>query len=459
MMAGELPEALAPVAEALTVMARLAGITAWSVALSAPEMDSRDQATLLVSRAAEPLASHDEIIATARRAVESTTGPGLGGAVTGPLVAWPWSSWRRAGAFVIAAPPERAASVEGIGAWLAPAIARAEAGGLLGAGDAHLAVAPSGTILAASPTAAARLGLPPAPLAGRPVGEVLAAAAPALRTDIAPLLAGEQVLTRLSVGADEVLLRAEPHPTLPPGGALVTLAPAPLRASSIRRRDRFVAAVRHEIRAPLTVLRGVLAILEEEPDMRPLDREEFIRSLRRESGRVVTFVEDILTLARLDSGRGLYRRDLVDLAAVTREVCGRLEAAVSPRGVRLETRIAGEAFGLLAEPDLVNQLVRSLIGHALKASRPGQLVEVELSRVEGDIALVVREGASAGPDDDEGSPFVTFRRSTSEGKYLPGVAIGLPLAKRIADAHGWSLRARDLPDGRAELALRAAADA
>lgn len=299
--------------------------------------------------------------------------------------------------------------------------------------------------------AAAALGVTASEAVGRDLDELTPAA---ITTRLAAIEPAEIIRLRVERAdgrGDEVLTaRREPEPD---ATVVATLSPAARSAGRAARLDQLVAALRHELRTPLTVLRGVSSMLEEEPDMDLTDRVGFLRSLRRETQRVIVLVEDLLTLARLDSGAPLTRRGPVDLAAWADDLVAEAEPWCAAQGVALRRELAAAA-AIDADRALLDQLGRSVLGHVLRDATAGLAIT----------ARVVADGAEArfeldddGPEpagDHADGPFTAFKRSTSAGKHAPGVGVGLHLAKKIADAHGFELRV-ERRDGLNRIVLRA----
>lgn len=444
---------IGPALEALALMAELAQGAAWLVEY--PKGDTAPP-TIFPLGSGDPAASRlsqDEISDRATQALSR-----LGRAATPLAAAYdgvvtvPFDLPQARGAVVVAlgasAGPDHA---ERLGAWLAAELARLgapEASDLAGAEVVR--TDPTGTVVAATRGAGALLvrGEVGGPgLVGAPIDEVLARLVPGLEASVARVAPGEIMRLWLSpaVGAD-LALTAE-RLSASGGAIVVTACPAATCSDDARLRDRLIAAIRHEIRAPLTVLRGVVSVLEEEPDMDVRDRLEFVRSLRRETTRVISFVEDLLTLARLTAGRGLYRAEAVDLAESARDAVQRLLRVPEAKGLDVEVIVEGASAVVEGEPELVRQMLRSILGHALRAAPRGARATLRVSGGADGIRVTLRDDGPPTAEEESAATLVAFRRSTSDGKYLPGAAIGMLIAKKIADAHGWGMSARRSDDG------------
>ncbi|MEU9022205.1 HAMP domain-containing sensor histidine kinase [Actinomadura sp. NPDC048394] len=215
-----------------------------------------------------------------------------------------------------------------------------------------------------------------------------------------------------------------------------------LERSTVHRR-RFIADASHELRTPLTGLRAQIELALADPaDPELVDT---LRRSLRDSERLHRIVDDLLALARLESGV-TPDREPVDLAAL-------VEAEVARRTAPVRVHAKAEP-GLTVEANRfeVTRLLLNLLDNAERHANG--LVEVE-ARQEGDSAIVeVRDDGPGIPHADRDRVFERFTRldaarSRSEG----GSGLGLALARQIAAVHGGTLRAADGALG-ARLVLR-----
>ena len=362
----------APALEGLALMTELAHGSAWSV-----EFRGGDVAGTVTPLGREdaraPRLSQDEIVARAAQARDPMSAHAAPRrAASDGVIAVPIGVSGDARVIVAAfgdgSPPDRAARVE---AWLVAEIARLAAPDARSlCGSEIVRTDAGGNVLATTGGAGALLtpGDAASSLVGAPIDDVLARLVPGLEASVARVAPGEIMRLWLSPPDGEDLALTAERLAAEAGAIIVTARPARICAEDARRRDRLIAAIRHEIRAPLTVLRGVVSVLEEEPDMEARDRLEFVRSLRRETTRVISFVEDLLTLARLTTGRGLYRAEPVDLAQVARDIVQRLLKVPESAGLAVEVAVEGAPAVVEGEPELVHQLLRCILGHALRAA-------------------------------------------------------------------------------------------
>jgi signal transduction histidine kinase len=212
------------------------------------------------------------------------------------------------------------------------------------------------------------------------------------------------------------------------------------------RQRQFVSDASHELRSPLTAVRGQLEVLarNESPDAAEVRRVEAVTLA--ELGRVERLVESLLALARLDEGQGPALRQL-DAAAFLRE----LTAAAPGGAVATGELVEGT---LEADPDLLARVVRNLLENASRHAGSGGRVELSSGATDGKLVIRVDDsGPGIAPAERE-RVFGRFHRSDSaRDRGSGGSGLGLAISREIATAHGGRVWAEESPLGGARLCL------
>jgi signal transduction histidine kinase len=207
-------------------------------------------------------------------------------------------------------------------------------------------------------------------------------------------------------------------------------------------QQRFVADASHELRAPLTVIRGNLDLLERARDIPPQEQAEIVGAARAEVERMSRLVADLLSLARADSGMRLERAE-VELDSVVLEIYQQL-LANSPH-VRLSLSHL-EPLLVLGDRDRLRQLVLILADNAVRYTPAGGSVTLSLHS-KGTRAVFAVADTGIGIDaEDLPRVFGRFYRSERAREMDPGgTGLGLAIARWIADDHGGELDLRSTP--------------
>ena len=250
---------------------------------------------------------------------------------------------------------------------------------------------------------------------------------------------------RRVAAATRALAADESHDPLPTGGTteLAQLAEAfnqmteQLAASRQAERD-FLLSVSHELKTPLTAIRGYSEGLADGA----FEAGEAARIISLEAGRLERLVRDLLDLARMNRSEFSVQREPVDLAEVAREAVRRQEAAAQEFGVALTAE--GDETWVDADADRVLQVVSNLVENALRETPAGGTVTV---RAEPSRLLVADTGPGI-PPADVPHAFERFYLYDRADKARPlGSGLGLAIVKQLATAMGGDVSVRSSAAG------------
>lgn len=205
---------------------------------------------------------------------------------------------------------------------------------------------------------------------------------------------------------------------------------------AFQAQRRFVADASHELRSPLTVLKGDIDVALR----RERSAEEYRRALessREEVDRMSALAANLLTLARADAGLPPDQLRPVDLAEVARRAVAGSRGAASQGG--LELRLESSPSPARGDEGLLERAVGNLVENAVRYSPPGAHIEVRCGSA-GGVARVEVEDTGPGVAPEHASHlFDRFYRGDPARSRDAGAGLGLPIARAIAEAHGGSL--------------------
>lgn len=220
------------------------------------------------------------------------------------------------------------------------------------------------------------------------------------------------------------------------------------------RRARFASAVTHELRTPLTTFRMYSEMLADGMVQDPGARQEYLTTLQRESERLARVVENVLAWSRLEEGRFTARRVPHAVGALLDRLAPVLQRRASEAGMTLVVRAddAARATTIATDEDAVGQILFNLVDNAAKYARGAADAKVELSAaVDGErVAFAVRDHGPGVPAAHRHRIFAPFDRGAVavSSNEVPGVGLGLALARGLARDLGGDLRlADDVVDG------------
>jgi signal transduction histidine kinase len=228
---------------------------------------------------------------------------------------------------------------------------------------------------------------------------------------------------------------------------------ADLRAANARleavdqSRRRFFADVSHELRTPLTVILGECDLALRSTS-RGGDPGPVFATIKKRAQRLKLRVEDLLRVARSESGEIAFDKRPLGLALVLSEAVDNMASEAARRRVGLTLDPGTRDVECLADREWIRQTVESLIDNALRHAAGLSRVEVALAAEPGPVGRITVTDDGPGFDASEAELFERFRRGKSAGPDETGFGIGLALARWIVEQHGGTIRLGAGPDGR-----------
>jgi PAS domain S-box-containing protein len=255
-------------------------------------------------------------------------------------------------------------------------------------------------------------GVPPRELS-------LAAAGGAVRVDLA---------ARFVRGPDGKVLQA-----------ICVLRDASARRRAEAARGELVSTLSHELRSPLTSVKGFTSTLLHRWD-RFTDKQKrhMLETIDADADRVTRLIKELLDVSRIDAGRLELHRQLIDLQRVTRDVIGRFELQADGHQFLIEFPAGFPE--VYADRDKVEQVLTNLVENAVKYSEGGT-VTVSGEVVDGAVEVAVRDQGVGIPADQLTLIFTKFYRRAGHGAPT-GTGLGLFITRGLVEAHGGRIWAR-----------------
>ena len=206
-------------------------------------------------------------------------------------------------------------------------------------------------------------------------------------------------------------------------------------AGTEKEQQQFIADVSHELRTPLTVLRGTLEVALEE-DRSPEEYREAIGNALLEIRHLARISQNILFLARGESGRVTLSFSNQDLARFVAEVTRELQPAAGDHDLDLSVDVPERPVIAFVDPGRMQQVLHNLIENAMRYTPPGGSVRVRLSTTRDEARIEVSDTGVGIPEKD--LPFVFerfFRSDRARRAYTGGSGLGLSIVRWIVEAH------------------------
>lgn len=208
---------------------------------------------------------------------------------------------------------------------------------------------------------------------------------------------------------------------------------------AIRVRDEFLSMASHELKTPLTTLKGVTHLLSRHLSQSNLDHVRLVGYAGRLQGqleRLEQLVNDLLDASRIQRGRLELRPEPCDLREIAWDVLLRCQEAAERNDRHRLTISAPDPVRAVVDPDRIDQVLSNLVTNALKYSPDGGVIELAVARQDGHAVITVSdEGIGISPE-DQARLFQPFARSDSVRGNVSGSGLGLHISREIVDQHG-----------------------
>lgn len=219
------------------------------------------------------------------------------------------------------------------------------------------------------------------------------------------------------------------------GAVLVLYDVTRLRRLEAIRRD-FIANVSHELKTPLTAIRGLIETMIDDPKMPAAMRQRFLGKAEKQTTRLSRLVSDLLHLSRVESEKDAIRRVKLDLRKPIRETIQRLAPLMESEKLKLETMIPDQPMPFRGDFEALQQLVGNLLSNAVQYSPPQQRILLKLENdAEGYLLSVQDFGAGIEARHQERIFQRFYRVDKARSRELGGTGLGLSIVKHIALAH------------------------
>ena len=241
------------------------------------------------------------------------------------------------------------------------------------------------------------------------------------------------LVTEAETGAPTRVLRGSAIPTDDGSVVLVVRDITETRRLDQVRRD-FVANASHELKTPAASIQAAAETIRTAAGEDPSVIPRFAAQLEREAARLSRIVSDLLDLSRLESGSELD--ESVALDAIVRDEGERFEEPAAEAGVGLAVRADGIPRVRGSSRDLA-LLVRNLVDNAIRYTRPGGKVDVDLTTDDGEVVLAIVDTGLGIPSRDLPRIFERFYRvDRARSRETGGTGLGLSIVKHVAENHG-----------------------
>ncbi|MCZ6795675.1 MAG: ATP-binding protein [Planctomycetota bacterium] len=217
-----------------------------------------------------------------------------------------------------------------------------------------------------------------------------------------------------------------------PAGAVLVLHDITRLRQLEHVRTELVANVSHELKTPVTAIRGLVETLHDDDSVDSELRKRFLGKALSQCQRLSTLVTDLLTLSRLESVPDFLERHPVDLGAVINEVAHSLHGTAQRKGIAADVSLPERIVEVLGDTEALHEVVANLLDNAIKYTPEGGRVEIRLETRRGRAVLEVEDtGIGIGSRHQERVFERFYRVDKARSRELGGTGLGLSIVKHI----------------------------
>jgi signal transduction histidine kinase len=205
-------------------------------------------------------------------------------------------------------------------------------------------------------------------------------------------------------------------------------------------KDDFMSSVTHELRTPLTSIRALAELMRDDPEMDSAQRQQFIGIIVTETERLSRLVNQVLDMAKIESGHAEWVVTPVDVASLIRRAVVTTAELFHEKQIAVDLQLAPDLPSLPADEDRLMQVMMNLLSNAAKfVPVPGGQVQVTLVADALGLTVRVQDNGAGVPPEQQGLIFEKFRQGGAADHRPQGTGLGLPISRDIVAHFGGRL--------------------
>ncbi len=213
-----------------------------------------------------------------------------------------------------------------------------------------------------------------------------------------------------------------------------------------RLKDDFMSSVTHELRTPLTSIRALSELMRDDPDMSIVQRQQFLDIVVAETERLSRLVNQVLDMAKIESGHAEWHDSDLDLVALVRHSVQTTAELLREKSAQVELNLPTDSVVVRADADRLTQVMLNLLSNAVKFVPQGQgRVSVRLRLVDRQAVVEVQDNGPGVPADEHQLVFEKFRQGGDSLNRPQGTGLGLPISRHIIEHFGGRMWLQSTP--------------
>ena len=214
-----------------------------------------------------------------------------------------------------------------------------------------------------------------------------------------------------------------------------------------RRRNLMLSDIAHDLRTPITTISGYAQALKDNVVQEEQKRQEYLQAIENKSRRMSDLINLLFEYVKIDSDGFSLDREELDLCELLRENAALIYQDMEDAGMDFEVDVPEEKYMINADRVQMSRVITNLMVNAIRHNQPGTKILLSLTERMGLVTVRVADTGNPIPEDIRETLFEPFSKgdkSRSDGK---GSGLGLSIAKKVIDMHGYNLSLEEGPEG------------
>jgi len=228
-------------------------------------------------------------------------------------------------------------------------------------------------------------------------------------------------------------------------GVVWTVRDVAQRTRLERAKSEFVATASHELRSPLTSIKGFVELLHRSGEHLTPRQREFVDIILRSTDRLVELVSDLLDVARIEADSVEISRRPIDIGEAVREVAELMGPRIEAKRQRLGVYVSPALPLALADPARIRQIIANLLTNAHLYTEPGGRIHIGVEADRARVRIVIADSGIGMSETERERAFERFFRARAGDESVPGTGLGLSIVKSLVDLHEGEIELESQP--------------
>lgn len=214
-----------------------------------------------------------------------------------------------------------------------------------------------------------------------------------------------------------------------------------------KKRNLMLSDIAHDLRTPMTTVNGYAKALADGMVTDVTKKQEYLNAIQNKSVRMNELINLLFEYAKLDSEGFRLDKTKLDLCELLRENAALAYSDIEEAGMDFEVQIPEEPYYINADSIQLSRVVTNLLNNAIRHNPKGTTITLSMKEEAAGVRVVVADDGNTIPDDISGHIFEPFAKGDSS-RRSGGSGLGLSIAKKVINMHGWDLKFVSKPDDR-----------